>query len=412
MDEIDDEWVWPQSLVEARHLEGFLRCQVCGDFMNGPVLLRECRHCFCSECVRKHLLVRGTGGNCPECKQACTPGDLIPNRPLEQVIGLFRTLKPKILQLVDSGTVAISTTTPIKATPSVQAVNSAQKRMPVVSYNLMKDKAIQQLLEKVGLREIRASRDAMIACHKEYTMLWNAQLDTLHPKSPEEIRQQVLRTYRLRTEEKSNMASTKRALGIRHDEPIEKAIKSSAVLNDNFRKLAEQIKAQKAKNKQPRSQPPSSTATPPPTTTPTKPASPPKVAEDVDAEYEVSLLAEEEKPAHPELLANGDLRYLPRESHPSVNGNGQWRHMYLNSIQQQIYVNSSTTEIRTDPPLSMQQSAKRFFEPDSPVITSTTWACPRCTLVNDMAADECLACGGPNSRKRPKRVIQKKLSLN
>jgi E3 ubiquitin-protein ligase RAD18 len=175
MNEIDDEWVWPMSLIEARQMEGFLRCQVCGDFLSGPVLLRECRHSFCSECVRKHLLTRGTNGCCPECKHACSAGDLIPNRPLEQLVGLFCLLKPKILRLAEGrGTTieeATTLATPTKASSKdgdEKNNNATPKRVPIVSYSLMKDKQIQHLMEKAGLTDLlHVSRETMIACHKE-----------------------------------------------------------------------------------------------------------------------------------------------------------------------------------------------------------------------------------------------------
>ncbi|OQR92926.1 E3 ubiquitin ligase [Achlya hypogyna] len=448
LDPVDDEWAWPTSLMEGRQLEGFLRCQVCGEFMNGPVLLRNCRHCFCSECVRKHLLARGTNGNCPECKQACSSGDLVPNRPLEMIIDHFRGLKGKVLALANGATVPI--TTPIKthAQPKAKDGECATKRMPVVSYNLMKDKKIQELLDSVGLREIRGNRDTLIATHKEYTMLWNAQLDTLHPKSPNEIRQQILRNYRLRTNEKYEMASTKRSLGLRHDEPIEKAITASSTMNDNFRKLAEQIRAQKraktqgasstdpspAKPQAPSSSKllvpsplrPATSSTPPKIPSHKHPQAletpPPKANFDslhpnasASPEFE-----DEEKPAHPDLLPDGDLRYLPRETVAPkvafgqpvpVAAAGTWRRVILNSTQQQVYVHSGTTEVRTEPPpglFAQTTITKRVVE--APPCT-TTWACPRCTLLNEYHVDECVACGGPNAKKRPKRVIQKKLSL-
>ncbi|KDO34871.1 hypothetical protein SPRG_00931 [Saprolegnia parasitica CBS 223.65] len=420
-------------------MEGFLRCQVCGDYMSGPVLLRNCRHCFCSECIRKHLLARGTGGNCPECKQDCSPGDLVPNRPLEQIINLFRALKPKVLRLADGAPLSEMANAPTTPTKTTQAKpgNSATKRVPVVSYNIMKDAEIRKHLEAAGLGSIRGTRDVLVATHKEYTMLCNAQLDTLHPKTPDEIRSQILATYKLRNSEKSQMASTKRSLGLRHDDPIEKAISSSPALNDNFRKLAEQIKAQKAAKKgqlptaasgqeaPAKSIPtlpsplPAALLSPTPGVTSHTSASPVQNAFYADTE---------EKPAHPVLQADGAPRYLARDPVKTLfhapNTTGTWRQVFLDSTQQHVYVHTVTQEIRTDPPPSVAPAKSSMHAAAVPksmtpivamkrpveVAASTVqWACPRCTLVNEMHLDECLACGGPNSKKRPKRVVQKKL---
>ncbi|KAF0754773.1 hypothetical protein AaE_005207, partial [Aphanomyces astaci] len=243
----DDEWVWPNELKEARLMEGILRCQVCGEFLSGPVLLRECRHSFCSECVRKHLLARGTNGCCPECKCACSSSDLIPNRPLEQLVGFFRALKPKVLHLAstsqgsgDGATLASLSTSDLTDTATASTSTDITARMPTTSYNFLKDSQIRQLLKSAGLLAILpTSKDSMITCHKEYTMLWNAQLDTMNPKNASQVRAEVVTKFRQRQHETAAKASTRRSLGLRPDDPIEKAITRTSALNDNFRKLAQ-----------------------------------------------------------------------------------------------------------------------------------------------------------------------------
>lgn len=173
MDFIDDsgggatedqgEWEWPTESAELREIERLLRCQICGDFFHGPVLL-PCSHAFCSECVRKFLQSKGAhGGCCPECKRSCAPSDLVANRSMEKVAVLFRQLKPKLLRVLDAtatASVAATATATANPSPSVGRRHSsgasttratahsgkarAVERMPVVSYNVMKDKEVRE----------------------------------------------------------------------------------------------------------------------------------------------------------------------------------------------------------------------------------------------------------------------------
>lgn len=147
-----DEWEWPRESAELREMESLLRCQICGDFFHGPVLL-PCSHAFCSECVRKFLQSKGAhGGCCPECKRPCAPGDLVANRSVEKVALLFRQLKPKLLRVLSATAAATASATPSASTRRQSARESAARaangkaraveRLPVVSYNVMKDKEV------------------------------------------------------------------------------------------------------------------------------------------------------------------------------------------------------------------------------------------------------------------------------
>lgn len=171
------EWEWPvDRCEELREIESLLRCQICGDFFHGPVLL-PCSHAFCSECVRKFLQTRGAhGGCCPECKQPCAPGDLIANRSMEKVALLFKQLKPKLLRVLDTTAAARSPTSATKrtsasdggsATRSTNGKARTVDRLPVVSYNVMKDKEVRKLLETIGIRLPLKNRDEIIQIHKE-----------------------------------------------------------------------------------------------------------------------------------------------------------------------------------------------------------------------------------------------------
>jgi len=108
------------------------------------------------------------------------------------LVGYFKQLKPKILQL--AGIIEESDPEEKKPEPNARSTRNknnttrqngkkeirnasgrlsnsdagAIKRIPVVSYNFLKDKQLTQLLSSVGLSKIPyRSRDDMIAAHKE-----------------------------------------------------------------------------------------------------------------------------------------------------------------------------------------------------------------------------------------------------
>ncbi|KAF0689492.1 Aste57867_19049 [Aphanomyces stellatus] len=378
--ELDDVYAWPSQLMDARQMEEILRCKVCGEYLAGPVLLQGCSHTFCSECVRKHLLSKGTSGSCPECKKACSSSDLIPNRPLEHLVVHFRALKPKVLQLA-SGTASLEDLdTKEAASKANQQNNDAMKKMPIVVYHGMKDKQISQLLIKDGLGKILpTSHDNMVNCHKEFIHMWNAQLDTINPKSLGQVRNEVVEAFKARQKEKSTLAATKRELGLHKDDPLENA----PAINDNFRKMAQKMKAQKD----------------------AKPS-----AEDKDDGAQMA----QDDPQN--TMPNGDMRFLPRDNA------GTWRNLYVNSLEKSIYVNSVTNEVLDKaPPATTAKLPPKAESSPSPVkrpVEPTVWACGMCTLENPLHFLRCEACGQANPNpppttkpERPKRSRQSKLSL-
>jgi len=172
-----DEWLWPEACGELRQMESSLRCLICGEFFHGPVVL-PCTHTFCSECVRRYLQARGASGCCPECKQSCAPGDLVANRSLEKIGVLFQQMKPKVLPLL-SGTSAQNTMA--QTAESNEGSSSRRRatsefgggdgkpaeRMPLLSYNVMKEKDIKKLLDSINIRASIKNREDIVQIHKE-----------------------------------------------------------------------------------------------------------------------------------------------------------------------------------------------------------------------------------------------------
>lgn len=322
-----DEWQWPARCADLRALEAQLRCQICGEFLHGPVLL-PCSHAFCSECVRRFLQAKGANGCCPECKQPCAPRDLLANRPMERVALLFQKMKPKLLQELASGPPS-ATSTPstddfadeLGGRSRRAAGGKPVERMPLVSYNVMKDKEVRKLLEGIGVRLPTKNREEIIQVHKEYVLLANAQVDSCNPKTAAELREQVRSNFHLRAQEKQRADAAKRSSSgggggnATTDSP---AANVTAQMAQNFARLAQDIADRKA-GKKPAAE------TPTPSPAPSSSAATP----------------EQESPV------------------------GIWRHIYAMDTKQEFYINSVTHEIRIKPPsplLQKQNPANRYDE--------------------------------------------------
>lgn len=83
----------PLSLLAP--LESSLRCQVCKDFFDNPVIT-SCSHTFCSLCIRRCL---STEGKCPACRASDQELKLRRNWAVQELVDAFRTARPKVLEL-------------------------------------------------------------------------------------------------------------------------------------------------------------------------------------------------------------------------------------------------------------------------------------------------------------------------
>lgn len=83
----------PLSLLTP--LESSLRCQVCKDFFDNPVIT-SCSHTFCSLCIRRCL---STEGKCPACRSSDQELKLRRNWAVQELVEAFQNARPSVLQL-------------------------------------------------------------------------------------------------------------------------------------------------------------------------------------------------------------------------------------------------------------------------------------------------------------------------
>ncbi|KAL5355861.1 hypothetical protein BJX96DRAFT_79602 [Aspergillus floccosus] len=83
----------PLSLLTP--LESALRCQVCKDFFDNPVIT-SCSHTFCSLCIRRCL---SSEGKCPACRSSDQELKLRRNWAVQELVDAFQNARPSVLKL-------------------------------------------------------------------------------------------------------------------------------------------------------------------------------------------------------------------------------------------------------------------------------------------------------------------------
>ncbi|KAF9892460.1 E3 ubiquitin-protein ligase rad18 [Aspergillus nanangensis] len=94
--DIPDSTDWlntPLTLVAP--LESALRCQVCKDFFDNPVIT-SCSHTFCSLCIRRCLSAEG---KCPACRSSDQELKLRRNWAVQELVDAFQNARPSVLDL-------------------------------------------------------------------------------------------------------------------------------------------------------------------------------------------------------------------------------------------------------------------------------------------------------------------------
>lgn len=99
-EDVPDSTDWlstPLSGLTA--VESALRCQVCKDFYNTP-MITSCSHTFCSLCIRRAL---GVDSKCPMCRTPEQEMKLRSNWAMEEAVEAFVKLRPAALALAHKG---------------------------------------------------------------------------------------------------------------------------------------------------------------------------------------------------------------------------------------------------------------------------------------------------------------------
>ena len=94
--DIHDSTDWlPTPLAPLTSLDAALRCQICKDFFDTPVIT-SCSHTFCSICIRRCL---STEGKCPACRSNDQELKLRRNWAVEELVAAFSSGREELLRL-------------------------------------------------------------------------------------------------------------------------------------------------------------------------------------------------------------------------------------------------------------------------------------------------------------------------
>ncbi|MCJ1481695.1 E3 ubiquitin-protein ligase rad18 [Schaereria dolodes] len=94
--EVPDSSDWLNTPVAPLHaVEAGLRCQVCKDFFDSP-MITSCSHTFCSLCIRRCLV---HDGKCPTCRAADQELRLRKNGTVAELVEAFQAARPSVIQL-------------------------------------------------------------------------------------------------------------------------------------------------------------------------------------------------------------------------------------------------------------------------------------------------------------------------
>ena len=96
--EVSDPSDWLQtSLFHLSPVEQALRCQVCKDFFDTP-MITSCSHTFCSLCIRRCLT---TDGRCPACRTQDQAMKLRANSTVQELVEAFKVARPAVLEFLE-----------------------------------------------------------------------------------------------------------------------------------------------------------------------------------------------------------------------------------------------------------------------------------------------------------------------
>lgn len=95
-EEVTDPSDWlSTSMSFFAPVDSALRCQVCKEFYNTP-MITSCSHTFCSLCIRRCL---SADGKCPACRQSDQSSKLRINGAVQELVEAFKAARPQGLKL-------------------------------------------------------------------------------------------------------------------------------------------------------------------------------------------------------------------------------------------------------------------------------------------------------------------------
>ncbi|KAL3908402.1 MAG: hypothetical protein SGILL_008495, partial [Bacillariaceae sp.] len=183
-----------------------LSCKICGGLCENAVSIQPCGHTLCSVCFRGHLQSNKTGKHrqknaCAVCKKEIEGNvdkHLVKNRHIQEAVFAFKKFIDS-LQRENMATVTERSGRSSRSGSAQQASFSGlgkdeerpiTTRLPPRNYSTMKSKDLKVLCDKYHLQS--TGKDAKLRDKlKRFNVLWNAELDSIFPRTPSVLAKQV-----------------------------------------------------------------------------------------------------------------------------------------------------------------------------------------------------------------------------
>ncbi|KAE8400917.1 Postreplication repair E3 ubiquitin-protein ligase rad18 [Aspergillus pseudonomiae] len=148
----------PLSLLTP--LESALRCQVCKDFFDNPVIT-SCCHTFCSLCIRRCL---STEGKCPACRSSDQELKLRRNWAVQELVEAFQNARPSVLGLArraaaDNGEEADVTAQPSSKKRKVDERDGSNTEVSEGRQTRSRTKGVERPIESATMEVVEDSQD-------------------------------------------------------------------------------------------------------------------------------------------------------------------------------------------------------------------------------------------------------------
>ncbi|WEW61199.1 E3 ubiquitin-protein ligase rad18 [Emydomyces testavorans] len=121
--DISDSTDWlPTPLSSLSRVESALRCQVCKDFFNNPVIT-SCCHTFCSLCIRRCLSAEG---KCPTCRADDQEVKLRQNWVVDELVDSFKKARESVLEFARRASTRSDDGAEEERTPKKRKINERE----------------------------------------------------------------------------------------------------------------------------------------------------------------------------------------------------------------------------------------------------------------------------------------------
>lgn len=123
--DVSDPTDWQGTpLASLTQVEHSLRCHVCKDFFESP-MITTCCHTFCSLCIRRAL---GTDAKCPLCRTTDQVSSLRVNHAIREAVDVFTGSRDAMLQFARQAAAGVPATTPKRKADQEADETSIPKR--------------------------------------------------------------------------------------------------------------------------------------------------------------------------------------------------------------------------------------------------------------------------------------------